>query len=83
MWCDFETLKVALVHVLDLTDEANWIAMQALLLARLEANANDNTELTQALIIPKDMEDEAIRYSLFSFITALPLHSPHNPALPL
>ena len=62
---------------------------QALLLARLEANANDDTQLTQALIIPKDLEDEAIRYSLLSPVaegtaclaTAMP-HAPVSPCNP-
>ena len=35
--------------------------MQALLLARLEANASGDKQLAQALVIPKNLEDEALR----------------------
>ena len=37
--------------------------VQALLLARLEANASGDKQLAQALVIPSNIEDEAIRYA--------------------
>ena len=37
------------------------LIVQALLLARLEANASGDKQLAQALVIPKNLEDEALR----------------------
>ena len=37
--------------------------VQALLLARLEANASGDKQLAQALVIPSNIEDEAIRHA--------------------
>ena len=51
-----------------------WWGLQALLLARIDANMAGNKELADSLVIPANMQEEAIRCLPCNTNRALPLH---------